>query len=131
MTMSELISLGALVIAAASWADSIRRINSASIAFRIELDPAFDGWYRIRNVGSRTVREVAIDPASVAEYQLGGSWLFGDMKAGSSRRFTLKSLSGDRPDEITLKYGVLLAKKRVVPFHPVAVESPGEPKPID
>jgi len=131
MTTSDLIAAGALTIAVLSWLDATRRINAAAIVFRVEQDSLGSGWYRVRNMGTATAKDVQIDASSVSGYELGGSWIGGDIKPGDSLRFTLTSSRGELPDAIGVKFGMVFHRMRKIPFHPVTVESSATSKSND
>lgn len=122
MGASEWIALGALGIAALSWVDSVRRINASAIKFQIEYGDS-KGWYRLRNIGTRSAGFTQIDPASVQSFELGLIAFSSKMRPGESFSFQLTSSTGKLPDTIGVSSTVYRKVTRIIPFQPVDVST--------
>jgi hypothetical protein len=128
MTSSDWIALGALAVAVVSWIDSLRRINNSAVAFQVEYNEESKGWYRIRNIGTRSAGWATLDLASLAEFEVGGMATAPSMVPGAALNFSLRSSRAELPDSVVVKYGGnRLTRSRRVPFHPVRVAADGSP----
>jgi hypothetical protein len=125
METSDWIALGALAVAILGYLDTRRRIRYSEYAFQIEprIGEYQQDSYLLRNTGTRKAVWVDIDPASVARYELSGSHLIGTIEPGGAKPFWLKS-SGELPDTITIKFGQLFRRSRVVKFPQVPTGIP-------
>ncbi|GAT73594.1 amidohydrolase [Microbacterium sp. HM58-2] len=110
---SDVIALGALVVAVLSWFDSRRRISQAEIRFAVETTNERDR-YLVRHVGTKTVKSARIDLNALAGYEVDGLPFTPVMRPGDSITLWIRSSRGFLPEEIELHFG--RRGVRVIPF---------------
>lgn len=118
----DLIALMVAVAALVGWWDNRRRITRTAIAFKVEADDRFQGWFWVRNSGQLRVEGLRIDTNSVAGYQLERNTLESAIDPGERALFILHpNRSGDLPDSIRLEF----AKRAGVRSRVVQLPQPG------